>query len=107
MAKAKNRIAIASFVLSLIPLVPLLIFMLYLAVESTWAISFGWILLLMVFLGFSIYLGTYIISIPALILGIVGCISDQKKFAIIGIFISVFNFFIPFLVSPINELFLK
>ena len=111
-AKRRNKLAITSFVLSLIPPVPLIIFAIYLAAVNMGAstdgvLSFLGVLLLMLFLGLSLYLGTYIISIPALILSIKALKSERKKLAIAGIIISIFNFSIPFLVSPVNELFLR
>jgi len=108
-AKEKNRMAVISFVLSVTPIIPLIIFALYLAAVNIWNISvnFDFRIFLMLFLGLALYLGTYTISIPSLILGIMGLKSGRKKFAIMGMIISVFNFSIPFLVSPVNELFLK
>ena len=107
-----NELATSSFTLSLFPLGSLVIFALHLAVanmEITFdsTLAFLGLLLLMLFLGLSLYLGSYIISIPALILGIKGRKSEKKRFAIAGVIISIFNFSIPFLVSPVNELFLR
>jgi len=112
-AKDRRAAAILSFYISLIPLSSLVIFAIHLAIvnirgtsfES--ALSFLGLILLMIYLGLTIYIGSYIISIGSLICGIRGIKSEKKKFAIIGIIISIFNFSLPFLVSPVNELFLK
>jgi len=112
-AKGNNGIAIISFILSLIPSSALVVFALYLAINNIWSANndstllvLGTILLMIV-LGLTLYVGNYIISIIALIIGIFGRKSERKRLAIAGIIISIFNFSIPFLVSPVNELFLR
>ena len=113
-AKKRNGLAITSFVLSLIPLYSLVVFALYLAAYNLGIAAYSHStfffmleLLLMMKLGISIYIGAYVLSIPALIFGIKGRKGVRKRFAIMGIIISIFDFSIPFLVSPVNELFLK
>jgi len=114
----------ASFRLSLIPPSSLVVFALFLAAKNAtgsffdndvplflaqllFVILFFVELLLMLFLGLTLYGGAYIISIFALILGIMGLKGEKKIYAIIGIIISILNFSVPFLVSPVNELFLR
>lgn len=110
----QNKSAITSFVLSLTPLGSLVMFILHLTLENVVGITSGdnallflGVVFLMLLLGLNIYIGSYVMSILAIVLGIKGRKSEKKKFAIMGIIISIFNFPIPFLISPINELFLK
>jgi len=112
-AKGNNGTAIISFILSLIPPSALVVFALYLAVNNILIANYDstpivlGVILLMIILGLTLYVGNYIISIVALIIGIFGRKSERKRLAIAGIIISIFNFSIPFLVSPVNELFLR
>lgn len=113
----KDSFALTSFVLSIIPPSALFIFALYLAMVNI-GVNFtgnGFailaLILFMILLGIMLYIGTYVISISALILGIRGLNrgleGKQKRFALAGVIISMFNFSIPFLVSHVNELFLR
>jgi len=111
--KGHNETAVISFVLSLIPPNALVIFMLHLSLARIGVTSgdsillFMGLILLMLLLGLILYIGSYALSISALALAIIGRKSEKKRFAVIAIIISIFNFSIPFLISPINELFLR
>jgi len=112
-AKGNNGVAVTGFVLSLIPTSALVVFALHLAAVNMWSNYFEsysmvlGTLFLMIILGLVLYIGNYIISIFTLVTGIIGRKSERKKLAIAGIIISIFNFSIPFLISPVNELFLR
>jgi len=110
--KARSGLAVTSFGISLIPPSTLALFAIYLAIEQIMSSSnnnFPFLLeiLLMIFLGLMLYIACYALCITSLIMGLRGLKSKKKKFAILGIIISVFNFSIPFLISPVNELFLR
>ena len=113
-ARKRNNLAITSFALSLIPLCSLAVFALHLAADNLGIADFLYStffpmgeFLLMTVLWINLYIGAYVMSILALIFGIEGRKGIRKRFATMGIIISIFNFSVPFLVSPVNELFLK
>jgi len=113
-AKRRNSLDIISFFLSLVPLCSLAVFALRLAADYLGIAAYFYRtlfsipdFLLMLTLGINLYIGAYFISVLALILGIEGRKGVRKRYARMGIIISIFNFSVPFLVSPVNELFLK